>query len=202
MAEIAILFVSMLAGWPLPLVPIQLLVLNLITDGAPALALGVEKGDPDIMDQPPRPVNEPIINRDMLAGIAVQTVAISLAVLAAFQIGLRIGEDHARTMAFATLSISELLRAYTSRSERYSIWAIGPFSNKWMQRAVFASLAILLTIIYVPFLDPVFGTTLLTGEDWIVMLPLILLPSVAAEVNKWVLRRRSERRRSTLARAA
>ena len=81
----------MLAGWPLPLVPIQLLVLNLITDGAPALALGVEKGDPDIMDQPPRPVNEPIINRDMVIGIAVQTVAISLAVLAAFQIGMAAG---------------------------------------------------------------------------------------------------------------
>jgi Ca2+-transporting ATPase len=132
MAEIAILLVTMLAGWPLPLLPIQLLMLNLITDGLPALALGMEKGDPDIMDQPPRPVREPIVNRDMIIGIAVQTVAISLAVLTAFQIGLEAGEAHARTMAFATLSISELLRAYTSRSERSSLLAIGVFSNKWM----------------------------------------------------------------------
>jgi len=193
MAEITILLVAMLAGWPLPLVPIQLLVLNLITDGLPALALGMEKGDPDIMDQRPRPVNEPIINRDMVVGIAVQTVAITLAVLAAFQIGLETGEAHARTMAFATLSISELLRAYTSRSERYSLWAIGIFTNKWMQYAVLSSLAILLAIIYVPFLDPVFGTTFLTVEDWAIMLPLILVPSIAAEINKWILRKLSER---------
>ena len=200
MAEIVILFVSMLAGWPLPLVPIQLLVLNLITDGAPALALGVEKGDPDIMDQKPRPVNEPIINRDMIIGIAVQTVAISLAVLAAFRIGMAAGDDAlARTMAFATLSISELLRAYTSRSERYSLLAIGILSNRWMQWAVVTSLAILLAIIYLPFLQPIFGTVSLTGSDWLVMLPLILVPSVAAEINKWVLRQAS--RREQLARA-
>jgi Ca2+-transporting ATPase len=194
MAEIAILFVAMLAGWPLPLVPIQLLVLNLITDGAPALALGVEEGDPDIMDQRPRPVREPIINQDMVIGIAVQTVAISLAVLVAFRIGMQQNELVARTMAFATLSISELLRAYTSRSERYSLLSIGIFSNKWMQVAVLTSLVILLAIIYVPVLQPIFGTVALTARDWLVMLPLILFPSVAAEVNKWVLRKVSARR--------
>jgi Ca2+-transporting ATPase len=193
MAEITILFVAMLVGWPLPLVPIQLLVLNLITDGAPALALGVEKGDPDIMDQKPRRVNEPIINREMVIGIAVQTVAISLVTLAAFQIGMKQSEAVARSMAFATLSISELLRAYTSRSERYSLWAIGVLSNKWMQLAVLTSLVILLAIIYVPALQPIFGTVSLTGEHWLVMLPLILVPSVAAEVNKWVLRKMGER---------
>jgi Ca2+-transporting ATPase len=201
MAEITILLVALLAGAPLPLLPIQLLVLNLLTDGLPALALGVEEGDPDIMDQPPRPVTEPIINRDMVIGIAVQTVAISLAVLAAFQIGLEAGEAHARTMAFATLSISELLRAYTSRSERYSLLAIGVFTNKWMQWAVLSSLLVLLAIIYVPFLDPIFGTTFLTGQDWLVMLPLILVPSVAAELNKWVLRKLSERRQRARAAA-
>ncbi len=193
MAEIAILFLAMLLGWPLPLVPIQLLVLNLITDGAPALALGMEKGDPDIMDQKPRPVNEPIVNRDMIIGIAVQTVAITTAVLVAFNIGLAEGETHGRTMAFATLSISELLRAYTSRSERYSLFSIGVFTNRWMQWAVVASLIILLAIIYVPFLDPIFETTLLTIQDWLIMLPLILLPSLAAEANKWVLRQLSKR---------
>ena len=98
------------------------------------------------------------------------------------------------SILFATLSISELLRAYTSRSERYSLLAIGIFSNKWMQWAVLSSLAVLLAIIYVPFLDPIFGTTFLTGQDWLVMLPLILVPSVAAELNKWVLRKVSERR--------
>jgi Ca2+-transporting ATPase len=105
------------------------------------------------------------------------------------------GEAHGRTMAFATLSISELLRAYTSRSEHYSVWALGIFTNKWMQWAVLTSLVILLAIIYVPFLDPIFGTTFLTLRDWLVMLPLILVPSVAAELNKWALRRLSQRER-------
>ena len=194
MAEITILLVAMLAGTPLPLIPIQLLVLNLLTDGLPALALGVEKGDPDLMDQPPRPVKEPIINREMVIGIAVQTVAISVAVLAAFAIGMKTGEAHGRTMAFATLSISELLRAYTSRSERYSLLAIGIFTNRWMQWAVLSSLVVLMVIIYLPLLEPIFGTTLLTMQDWLVMLPLILVPSVAAELNKWVLRKLSEQR--------
>ena len=125
----------------------------------------------------------------MVIGIIVQTVAITAAVLTAFRLGMPAGVEHARTMAFATLSISELLRAYTSRSERYSLWSIGVFSNKWMQWAVLFSLVILLAIIYLPFLDPIFGTTFLTAADWAEMLPLILLPSVAAEINKWALRR-------------
>jgi Ca2+-transporting ATPase len=102
-------------------------------------------------------------------------------------------ETVARTMAFATLSFSELLRAYTSRSERYSLWAIGIFTNKWMQYAVLSSTVILLAIIYLPFLQPIFGTVDLTTGDWLAMLPLVLFPSVAAEVNKWVLRKMSER---------
>ncbi|NLE77078.1 MAG: cation-translocating P-type ATPase, partial [Chloroflexi bacterium] len=190
--EILVIFLAMISGLPLPLVAIQLLVLNLITDGAPALALGLEKGDPDIMDQPPRPVHEPVVNRAMITGIGVQGLAIAAATLTAFVIGLRWFPDnlaHAQTMAFSTLSISELLRAYTSRSERYAIWAIGPLANRYMQYAVLSSLAILLAIIYVPALDPIFNTTFLTLKDWLVMIPLILVPSVAAEVNKWVLRR-------------
>ena len=194
--EILIIFLAMLLNWPLPLTAIQLLVLNLITDGAPALALGLEKGDPDVMQRSPRPPDEPIINREMLWGIAIQSIAITASTLMAFRVGLRYFPDDvhiAQTMAFATLSISELLRAYTSRSERYSLFAIGIFSNKWMQRAVLTSLVILLAIIYAPFLEPIFGTTFLTAQDWLVMLPLILVPSVAAEINKWVLRKMSEK---------
>jgi Ca2+-transporting ATPase len=87
LAEIASIFLATVAGAPSPLTPIQLLWLNLLTDGAPALALGVEKGDPDIMDRPPRPVKEPIINQDMRIGILVQTIMITGATLIAFLIG-------------------------------------------------------------------------------------------------------------------
>jgi Ca2+-transporting ATPase len=119
-AEIMIIFLTTLFGWPIPLTAIQLLWLNLVTDGAPALALGTEPGDPDIMDRPPRPSQEPIINKYMLIGIVVQTIAITAVTLGAFAIGRFIDPEHiefAETMAFVTLSISELFRAYTARSE-------------------------------------------------------------------------------------
>jgi Ca2+-transporting ATPase len=194
--EILIIFVSMLAGLPIPLRPIMLLWLNLVTDGAPALALGMEKGDPDIMKRPPRPSREPVINREMLAGVIVQAVVMTVAVLMAFLYGLRRYPDNpqgAQTIAFATLILSELLRAYTARSERYSLFAIGVFGNKWMQYAVGASFVLLLVVIYVPFLQVIFGTAPLTIRDWLVMLPFILMASVAAEITKAIIRWRVER---------
>jgi Ca2+-transporting ATPase len=193
-AEILIIFVAMLANLPLPLTAIQLLVLNLLTDGAPALALGMEKGDPDVMKVRPRPVDEPAINREMQVGILVQGLVIMASVLTAFIVGLNwyghSGEGLiiAQTMAFGTLSISELIRAYTSRSERYSLFHVGVFTNKWMQYAVLSSLVILLTIIYVPFLDPIFNTAFLGLREWSVMLPLLFAPSIAAEITKVFLR--------------
>ncbi len=192
MGEILVIFLAMLANLGIPLTPIQLLWLNLLTDGAPALALGLEKGDPDIMKHPPRKPNEPIIDSSMIVGIAVQTVFITVATLSAYIIGLRMFPDkveHARTMAFVTLSASELFRAYTARSEYYSVFQIGLFSNKYMQMAVGLSIVLLGLVIYVPFLNPVFNTFPLTWEEWGVILPLILLPSIAAEVMKWVMRR-------------
>jgi Ca2+-transporting ATPase len=192
LAEIAVIFLATLAGTPSPLTPIQLLWLNLLTDGAPALALGVEKGDPDIMDRPPRPVSEPIINRDMQFGMVIQTLIITAVTLGAFAIGhsLRPDDDWmlARTMAFVTLSASELIRAYTARSEFYALWKIGVFANKYMQYAVSASIVLLLLVIYVPFLSSIFDTVTLTVEHWAIVLPLIFLPSVVAEMTKAYLR--------------
>ena len=176
LAEIAVIFLATLAGAPSPLTPIQLLWLNLLTDGAPALALGVEKGDPDIMDRPPRPVREPIINRDMRIGMVIQTIAITTVTLVAFIIGHHLApHDHwllARTMAFVTLSASELARAYTARSELYALVKIGIFTNKLMQYAVFTSLVLLLPAVYVPFLQNVFDTATLTLTHWAYLLPL------------------------------
>ena len=194
--EILIIFLAMLAGLPLPLTAIQLLVLNLITDGAPALALGLEKGDPDIMERPPRPVEEPVINRQMIWGIGILSITATIATLTAFIIGLRWFPDNptvAKTMAFATLALTELPIAYTCRSERHSLFTVGVLSNKYMQWAVLASAVILLSIIYVPFLDPIFDTASLGLNEWLVMVPLILMAPIAAELNKLVLRRLAAR---------
>ncbi|NOT04994.1 MAG: cation-translocating P-type ATPase [Anaerolineales bacterium] len=214
-AEIMIIFLATLAGLPAPLTAIQLLWLNLITDGAPALALAMEKGDPDIMDQKPRAKAEPIVNRSMGIGIVIQTIVQTSAVLGAFVMGLiwhleagaiipsganvlsfviahdwrGIDVQTAETMAFVTLSLAELFRAYTVRSERASLFQIGIFSNKYMQYAVGLSIALLLIVCAVPFLQPIFNTHFLSLREWSVVLGLALMPAVAEEITKFFLRR-------------
>jgi len=190
LAEIATIFIATLATGFSPLTPLQLLWLNLITDGAPALALATEEGDPGIMKQPPRPPKEPIINRTMRIGLIVQTIAITLVTLAAYFLGLKLTPSQpeiAMTMAFVTLSFSELLRAFTARSENYSVFRIGVLKNKYMNLAVLTSLLLLLVVIYIPFLQPIFKTFPLSWEQWRYVLPLLFVPAIAAEFSKLVL---------------
>ena len=206
MAEIMIIFIPTMFGRFLfpgaaergllsPLEPIQLLWLNLVTDGAPALALGTEKGDPDIMDQQPRPTKEPIINRLMLTGVIVQTIAITLTTLIAFAIGLKQPDPrYAETLAFTTLVFSELIRAYTARSERTPILEVGVFSNKWMNWAVLGSGALMLLVMYVPFLQKIFNTVSLGWAEWRLIIPLFLVPSVAAEAVKYIVTARNKKK--------
>jgi Ca2+-transporting ATPase len=195
LAEIAVIFIGVLLGYPSILTPIQLLWLNLLTDGAPALAIGVEKGDPDIMDRPPRSPSEPIINRVLLINMTVQTIAKTAVTLVAFFLGLQQGGiDEAHSMAFTVLAFSELLRAYSARSEYFSIFKIGVFSNKWMQYAVGVSGALLLVVVYVPFLQPIFNTQALDLLDWLEIVPLIALPTIFGEITKLFLKHPSERK--------
>jgi Ca2+-transporting ATPase len=194
--ELLIILLSMLAGLPLPLRPIQLLWLNLVTDGAPALALGLEKAEPDIMQRPPRPAKEPVINREMLVGVAVQAVVMTAAMMGAFLYGLYRYPGNlagAQTVAFTAIIVSELLRAFPVRSERLSIFQIGVFSNRWMLLAAGSSLLLLLAVIYVPFFDPIFSTVALGWQDWLVLLPLAMASAVAAELLKWILRQRARK---------
>jgi Ca2+-transporting ATPase len=194
--EILIVFGAMLMGFPIPLKPIQLLYLNLVSDGAPALALGMEKGEPDTMTQPPRPPKEPVINRDMAIGIAVVAVVDAIAILTVFYLAMQRfpGDlDHTRTIAFVTLCTSELLRAYTARSEHHSVFSIGVFSNRWMIWATSISFLLVLLIVYVPFLQPFFDTVPLTLEEWLFMAPFFFAAPVAMELVKIYIRSRKAR---------
>ncbi len=196
-AEILIIFLALVAGLPLPLRPIHLLWLNLVTDGLPALALGLEEGEPDTMDRPPRPPREPIINREMVWNTGIQGVVITAATLVAFVIGLRIYPNSlvaAQTIAFVTLISSELWRAYTSRSERYPLLKLGVFSNRYMLWATLSSFLLMLAVVYLPVFEPIFATAELPLRDWIMILPLTILPSVAAEIAKWFLARQDTHR--------
>ena len=205
MAEILIIFIptvfgrwlfpeAFAMGMSSPLLPIQLLWLNLVTDGAPALALGTEKGDPDIMVQKPRPTREPIINKFMQLGVVIQTIAITAATLIAYKIGLSHNDPrYAETLAFVTLVFAELLRAFTARSERYPLLKIGVFSSKWMNIAILASTALMMVVLYVPFLQDIFNTLPMGWEEWRLVIPLFLIPSIAAEAVKYIVTARAKK---------
>jgi Ca2+-transporting ATPase len=174
--------------------PVQLLWLNLVSDGAPALALGLEKGDPDIMKLPPRSPHEPVINRDMAIGIGVVGVVDAIAILAVFYLALQRYPEHlatAQTIAFVTLCSSELIRAFTARSEYHSVFSIGVFSNRWMVWAVGVSFLLVLMVVYVPFFRPFFDTVPLTAGDWLFMLPFFFVSPVAMELLKLYFRKRA-----------
>jgi Ca2+-transporting ATPase len=148
----------------------------------------------------------------MMLGLGVQTVAQTAAVLTAFALGLiwhleaganitgnpvmyllqhdwrGIDVQTAETMAFITLSLCELFRAYTVRSERASLFTIGVFSNRYMQYAVGLSIVLLLLVSSVPFLQPIFNTHFLSLREWTIVLGLALIPAVAEEITKFFLR--------------
>ncbi len=186
--EVLVIFLSILLGFEVPLLPIQLLWLNLVTDSFPALALGMEKGDPEIMDVPPRDPDEPILDKDMIKALVVQSIAISVATLGAYLWGMKTyGTEnlvYARTITFTTLITAELLRAYSSRSLNHSIFKIGVFSNKTMVRATSLAFALLLAVIYIPALQPIFDTFTMGLRDWVMVLIFCFIPLVSGELYK------------------
>lgn len=190
-AEILIIFCAMLVGLPIPLKPIQLLWLNLLTDAFPALALGMERKEPNIMDRPPRSPEEPIMDKRMKTQIAIQSIFMTVAVLGSFVYALNFvdGIRMARTYAFATLIFSELLRAYSSRSETLSVLKLGFFSNKHMILGTLSSFALLLLVIYIPFLRTVFDTTFLSLNDWNIIIGFGFIPFISAEISKLFLKK-------------
>lgn len=187
--EILLVFVSILIGWEVPLVPIQLLWLNLVTDSFPAMALGVEQAEPGIMNHPPRDTKEPILDRAMLGGIVFQAVAIAFASLlsyywAARMYGVGDGLVHVRSVVFTTLITAELLRAFSSRSQTYTLFKIGFFTNIRMIQAVLASFVLTVIVLYIPVLNEIFDVMPLTMHDWEIVLTFSFIPMIVGELYK------------------
>ena len=191
-AEVLIVFISILLGLPSPLTPIQLLWLNLVTDAFPALALGVEPAEPGLMEEPPRDPKESIISGEVKTNLIMQSIYITIAVLAAYIVGLKwIFPDSiegAHTMVFATLITSELLRAFSVRSTKYTLKELGFATNPNLIKAVLLSFSLLLVVMYVPVLTELFEVVSLTWE-WIPVLILSLIPLVLGEIGKIVRRK-------------
>ncbi len=185
--ELLTMFLASLLGMPLPLLPIHILWVNLATDSLPALALGVEPTEPGIMERPPRPPTEGVITRNMAGIMAFQGLIIGLLTLGAFAIEYYVmggGAERARVMAFSTTIFAQNVHAFNVRSNRYSIFELGLFSNRWLVYAFGAVILSELAIIYVPIFHPIFKTMPLTLSDWSIVVSLGVMPLVIMEIIK------------------
>jgi len=179
-----------LLNYPVPLTPVQLLWVNLVTDGLPALALGVDPAEPDIMRRPPNPPGESVLARGL--GTYIARVGVLLGILSL--VALSWGYNHAggawRTMVFVTLSLSQMGNALAVRSERESVFRIGLLTNKPLLGAIALTTVLQLGVVYLPFAQQIFGTQALTPGQLGMSVLLSSGVFVAVELSKWVRRRR------------
>lgn len=172
LGEVLTMFLASLFYLPTPMLPIQILFVNLATDGLPAIALGVDPADKDIMNQQPRDKKEGVFARGLTEKILVRGCLIGICTLLSFIGGMYFGMslETCRTMALATLVMSQLFHVFECRSERHSIFEIKLFSNPYLVLAVLSSVIMLLSIIYIPFFRHIFHTTALGINNWLLVL--------------------------------
>ena len=172
LGEVLTMFLASLFTLPSPLTPIQILFVNLATDGLPAIALGVDPPDDDIMRQTPRKRNEGIFARGLAEKIVVRGSLIGICTLLSFMVGryYRMNLDTCRTITLATLVMSQLFHVFECRSERHSIFEIKLFTNPYLVGAVSISVIMLCSILYIPFFQGVFHTIALDLGQWMIVL--------------------------------
>jgi Ca2+-transporting ATPase len=209
--EILVLFIAsitfkVLFGWELPLLAIQILFVNLVTDGLPALALGMDPIEPDVMERKPRDPNESAITRRMWLNIWLVGAVITIGTLAVFYFemmtltnfgAIGIGDPgytdalrRARTMAFTVLVMYQMVQAMNSRSSNLSLFTVGFLKNRILLVAISTSIFIHVAIVYIPFLSDIFQTSPLFLTDWLLVALVSLSVFAVAEIMKLVIRRR------------
>ena len=188
--EIGLMAGATLLGLPLPLTAVQILYVNLATDGLPALALAVDPPEKDLMRRKPRDPRTGIFTRPVVTLMTVGGLWSAIANLGLFAWALNSGRSlsEAMTMTFVSLVLIQFFKAYNYRSDRQSVLN-RPFANRWLNRAIGWELLLLVLIIYVPFLHDAFGTFYLTLEDWLIVLAIALTVSPVLELAKWMVRR-------------
>jgi Ca2+-transporting ATPase len=185
--EILLILVASLLGWPAPLIAVQLLWINLVTDGLPALALSLEPPEPDVMRRKPRPPKEPILNWPQSWILLLQGTLVGGVALVAFGIyHLAKPEDlnRARTMTFCVLVYAQLLLALAARSRTFTLWQLGLRSNLYLLGAIGLSALLQLIITTLPFARPVFESVGHTAWEWVVLAVLTLIPVSVLELIK------------------
>lgn len=182
LGEVLTMFLATLFTLPNPLTPIQILFVNLATDGLPAIALGVDPADSDIMRQQPRNKKEGIFARGLTEKILIRGTLIGICTLLSFMVGryYRMDLETCRTMALSTLIMSQLFHVFECRSERHSIFEIKLFTNPYLVGAVSISITMLLAILYIPFLRGIFHTVPLMINHWAIV---VFFSGVIAFIN-------------------
>lgn len=184
--EIMTLFVATMLGWAEPLLPIHILWVNLVTDSLPALALGMEKSEEGIMNLPPRNPDKSLFADGLGAKILLEGIFIGIITLIAYLYGLKESEITARTMAFFTLSISQLVHSYNVRYERKSVLFNKVFSNKYLNGAFLSALLIQCIVLTTPLTRKIFKVTLLNPQDILVVAACAISPLIIVELFKLI----------------
>lgn len=189
LGEVLTMFLASMFSLPIPLSPIQILFVNLATDGLPAIALGVDPPDSDIMGEKPRKKNEDIFARGLVEKIVIRGALIGICTLLTFIAGMYYGFSirTCRTMTLSTLVLSQLIHVFECRSERHSIFEIKLFTNPYLVGAVSVSIVMLLSIIYIPFFSSVFQTTILNFGQWLIV---VFFSGIIAMINSLYLYRK------------
>lgn len=187
--EVLLLFFAALIGWPAPLLPIQILWINLVTDGIPALALAMEPPEKDIMERKPRNAAAPVVSRQ--EGFTILLRGMMIAVVAAIGFTLTYQNDdanlgRARTVTFCVAAFGQLAFAFAFRSRRFTMPELGLFSNPYLFGALALSTLLQLAVVTLPITQPVFGVTAHVASEWILIILLALAPVTVVEVSKLI----------------
>lgn len=184
--EIGLMAGAALLGWPLPLSAVQILYVNLATDGLPALALAVDPPEADLMRRRPRNTHPGIFTRPVVLLMLIGGLWSAAVNLTLFGWASRTGSlQHAMTLTFVSLVLIQLFKAYNYRSERLSVLC-QPFANRWLNLAILWALALLLVIVYMPWLQRPFATSPLTLTDWLIAVAMAGTVSPVLELAKWM----------------
>ncbi|WP_428909553.1 calcium-translocating P-type ATPase, PMCA-type [Niallia sp. Krafla_26] len=181
-AILTVLYASLLA-LPVPFEPVHLLFINLLTDSLPAIAIGLEPHNKNIMKEKPRDINTPLLNKSFLSKVGIGGLLIGISTIAAFMIGLQAGHEEAMTMAFATLCLSRLFHGFNTRAKG-SIFKVGVFTNKYLWFAVIAGIILLHLVLLIPGLQGIFEVAPLTGGELGAIYGLSLMPLVVMQLYK------------------
>lgn len=191
-SEVLVMLFATLLGLPLPLLPIQILWMNLVTDGIPALALAVDPKAPDLMKRKPRRPDARLLDGRRLVAIGGEGLMLSGIALGAFAYnlyGLHQSVEQSRTVAFTVMVVAQLVHAFNCRSNRLSLFQLGVGTNRALLWAFLLSLLVQVSVLTLPAAGPVFKVVPLPAEDWVLMGGMAILPFMLMEAVKWLRRR-------------